>query len=116
MFWRLPSETLDREPEFRRPNWRFAYRILNGEPMVVSTNNDWKSSDQAAEGWQGKTFNDSNWVTAQQLGPYGSGPWGEMRSEFRRLPARMLRREFVLEKKIKRATAYVPGWGFMTST
>ena len=83
-----------------------------GEPMVVSTNNDWKSSDQAAEGWQGRTFNDYNWVPAQQLGPYGIEPWGEMRSEFRRLPARMLRREFVLEKKIKRATAYVSGLGF----
>ncbi len=35
-----------------------------------------------------------------------------MRSEFRRLPARLLRREFVLEKKIKRATAYVSGLGF----
>src|SRR3990172_6339933 len=38
--------------------------------------------------------------------------WGEMQSEFRRLPARMLRREFILDKKVKRATAYVSGLGF----
>jgi alpha-L-rhamnosidase len=84
----------------------------NGEPMLLSTNSDWKSSDKEAEGWQDKTFDDSSWVPAKQLGPYGMEPWGEMRSEFRRLPARMLRREFVLDKKIKRATTYVSGLGF----
>lgn len=84
----------------------------NGEPMLVITNTDWKSSHLEAEGWQDKIFDDSKWAPAQQLGPYGMEPWGEMRSEFRRLPARMLRREFVLEKKIKRATAYVSGLGF----
>ena len=73
----------------------------NGEPMIVSTDSNWKSSDHEVAGWQDKTFNDSKWVPAQQLGAYGMEPWGEMRSEFRRLPARMLRREFVLEKKIQ---------------
>ncbi|MFN8009055.1 MAG: family 78 glycoside hydrolase catalytic domain, partial [Terriglobia bacterium] len=84
----------------------------NGKSMVVGTDRHWKSSPHGASGWQNPTFDDSNWTLARTLGPYGAAPWGEMRSEFRRLPARMLRRDFSLEKKIKRATTYISGLGF----
>ena len=46
------------------------------------------------------------------LGPAGMAPWGEISGpETGRLPARMLRREFAVEKKVRRATAYVCGLG-----
>ncbi len=48
----------------------------NGEQMSVRTDSNWKSSDQEVAGWQDKLFNDSKWVLAQQLGPYGIGALG----------------------------------------
>ena len=49
---------------------------------------------------------------AQVLGPVGMQPWGAVRTaEDRRLPGRWLRKEFAVEKKVARATAYFCGLG-----
>ena len=43
----------------------------------------------------------------------GTAPWGKIGgSNHRRLPARMLRRDFKVAKEVRRATAYVCGLGF----
>jgi len=42
----------------------------------------------------------------------GIAPWGQLTQDARRLPARYLRREFAVEKKVAHATAYVCGLGF----
>jgi alpha-L-rhamnosidase len=62
------------------------------------------------EQWQVSTDHKS-WTAAKPLGPLGMAPWGTI-LDARRLPARYLRREFSVTKKIKRATAYVCGLGF----
>jgi len=63
-------------------------------------------------GWLTTNFNDSNWAAAQKIGPVGMQPWGEVRSaENRVLPARYLRKEFAVEKKIARATVSFCGLG-----
>ena len=83
-----------------------------GEPLIVVTDSTWKSGRQEAEGWRDAGFDDAAWVAAQKLGPAGMAPWGEISGpEDYRLPARMLRREFAVEKKVRRATAYVCGLG-----
>jgi alpha-L-rhamnosidase len=83
------------------------------EPLIVSTDAQWRCAKAAANGWRGVDFDDSRWAQAKALGPYGMGPWGGVATEEqRRLPARYLRREFQAEKRIKRATAYVCGLGF----
>src|ERR1035441_9161856 len=46
----------------------------------------------------------AKWIGLEKPAP-GTGP------EVRRLPARLLRREFALDKKVRRATAYVSGLG-----
>ena len=70
-----------------------------------------RASKQAA-GWKEAGFDDAGWVAAQKLGPAGMAPWGEITGpEDRRLAARMLRREFAVEKKVRRAMAYVCGLG-----
>ncbi len=57
-------------------------------------------------------FDDSSWVAARKLGPAGMEPWGPVRtSESRRLPARWLRKEFVVDKGVRRATVYLSGLG-----
>ena len=87
--------------------------LEGGVSLVVTTDGQWRCAKTESEGWRKSEFDDSQWATAKALGPYGMGPWGNVGSEEgRRLPARYLRREFQVEKKVKRATAYVCGLGF----
>ncbi len=82
-------------------------------PLLVITDAQWRCAKTEAEGWRGAEFDDSRWAKAKALGPNGMGPWGSVGPEEpRRLPARYLRREFAVEKQVKRATAYVCGLGF----
>ena len=83
-----------------------------GEPLVVLTDSSWKAATNAAAGWKDAACDDQAWPAAQQLGPAGMAPWGKVSApESRRLPARMLRREFSVEKPVRRAMAYVCGLG-----
>jgi len=87
--------------------------LEGGEPLVVTTDAQWRCAKAEADGWRRVDFDDSQWAQAKALGPYGMGPWENVGTEeHRRLPARYLRREFQVEKKVKRATAYVCGLGF----
>lgn len=83
-----------------------------GEPMVVRTDDSWKVSREFQPGWNRVGFDDSGWVAAKVSGPVGIQPWDEVKTaEDRRFPARWLRKEFALEKKIRRATVYYSGLG-----
>lgn len=75
--------------------------------------------------WDGQDRPSAWSATAQwSMGPLGAEDWGAKwigkdggeiagdQSEHRRLPARMLRRTFAVERPISRATAYVCGMGF----
>jgi alpha-L-rhamnosidase len=86
--------------------------FTEGEPIVIQTDEKWKVSKSAPKGWNTPEFDDSRWVAAKIIGPAGMQPWGEARtSENRRIAARWLRKEFAVEKKISRATAYFSGLG-----
>ena len=86
--------------------------FITGEPLVIRTDEDWKVSKSLVNGWNKVGFDDSKWVAAKVLGPVGMEPWGETRTaEDRRFPARWLRKEFAVEKKIKRATVSYSGLG-----
>jgi alpha-L-rhamnosidase len=86
--------------------------FAQGAPMVVVTDSSWSSGKEAVTGWREAGFAEAGWLKAQKLGPAGMAPWGEIAGpEDRRLPARMLRREFDVEKKVQRATVYVCGLG-----
>jgi alpha-L-rhamnosidase len=83
-----------------------------GEPLVIKTDEGWKVSKTFEKDWNQRGFDDSKWVAAKVIGPVGMEPWGEPRTaEERRFPARWLRKEFAVEKKIKRATVYYSGLG-----
>lgn len=84
-----------------------------GEPQTIITDGEWVVTDQAIPGWELPEYQDTGWVKAMVTAEFGKGPWGEpkaMESD-RRLPARMLRKDFKAAKEIKRATAYVCGLG-----
>jgi alpha-L-rhamnosidase len=83
-----------------------------GEPLVVVTDAAWKSAREQAAGWSEAGFDDAGWVAAKKLGAAGMAPWGKITGpEDPRLAGRMLRREFAVEKKVRRATSYVCGLG-----
>ena len=83
-----------------------------GPPLIIPTDERWKVSDHEVPGWLKTNFDDSSWPAARKIGPVGMRPWGEVRSaEDRVLPARYLRREFSVKKKIARATVSFCGLG-----
>jgi alpha-L-rhamnosidase len=85
--------------------------FAQGTPLTLNTDESWKSATNSQAGWQALAFDDTTWVNAKPLGEYGTQSWGIIGSNDRRLPARYLRHEFTVEKKIQRATAYVCGLG-----
>lgn len=83
-----------------------------GDPMIIPTDESWKVSDKEVAGWNTLNFDDSKWVDSKVLGPVGMKPWGNIRTaESRRLPARYLRKEFVIPKQIAHASVNFCGLG-----
>lgn len=83
-----------------------------GEPLVIETDGQWKTTDREFGVWTALDYDDSAWVPARVLGRVGMSPWGEIHvPDARQLAARMLRKEFVAAKKVRRATAYLSGLG-----
>ncbi|MFM2082736.1 MAG: hypothetical protein RL380_1427, partial [Verrucomicrobiota bacterium] len=86
--------------------------FADGEPLVIMTDEQWKVSKTEEPNWNTLAFDDSKWVAAKVIGPAGMKPWGDTRiPENRRQPARWLRKEFAVEKKVSRATVYFSGLG-----
>ena len=86
--------------------------FAEGEPLVIPTDDQWKVSKNLEDGWNTAGFDDSKWVAAKNLGPAGMEPWSDTRvPEDRRQPARYLRKDFTVEKKIARATVSFSGLG-----
>lgn len=83
----------------------------SGDPLIITTGQDWKSSDQEAPNWFEPTYDDAAWTASKVLGPVGMQPWGMARDDTRRLAARMMRKEFSVTKPVARATAYLSGLG-----
>jgi alpha-L-rhamnosidase len=86
--------------------------FAQGDPIVLTTGALWKSSGKPTPGWQQEDFSDAIWQPAKVTGAYGSAPWGWVGfSEERRLPARMLRKDFSAAAGLRRATVYFSGLG-----
>jgi alpha-L-rhamnosidase len=91
---------------------RLTVEFQTGAPLVLATDASWKTSTDAPAGWQQPGFDDSAWAAAKIIGPIGMKPWGKVHEpENRRLPARWLRREFEVSRKIRRATVSFSGLG-----
>ncbi len=87
--------------------------FIKGDPIIIPTDHTWKVSDQYLQGWNDKNIDETQWASPKVLGPVGMRPWGNVRiAEDRRLPARWLRREFEVPKKIQHATVYYSGLGW----
>lgn len=91
---------------------RLKIEFETGDPLVLATDAGWKTFTDDVAGWTTPEFDDRAWRAATVLGPVGMKPWGEVAgAEDRRLPARMVRKEFAVTKKVTRATVYLSGLG-----
>jgi alpha-L-rhamnosidase len=91
---------------------RLKIEFDSGEPLVIATDSQWKTFTEEPPNWTSPEFHDQTWPAAQVLGPVGMPPWGQVAgAEDRRLPARMLRRDFKARDSLKRATLYFSGLG-----
>ncbi|MGA2270547.1 MAG: family 78 glycoside hydrolase catalytic domain, partial [Bryobacteraceae bacterium] len=86
--------------------------FASGEPLLVQSGSHWRASAKPQDGWEKPGFLDAAWPAARELGDYGMAPWGLAGfTAEHRLPARLLRKEFQVEKKVRRATVYYSGLG-----
>jgi alpha-L-rhamnosidase len=91
---------------------KLTIEFTDGETQIIPTDDKWKVSANADADWNAATFDDSKWNAAKVLGPAEMQPWGAPRTaESRRQPARYLRKDFSVEKKIARATVSFCGLG-----
>jgi alpha-L-rhamnosidase len=79
-------------------------RFEDGLEWTLPTGRDWQVARATAP---------DRWLSAMELGAFGVAPWNRVNpEEYRTLPVRMLRREFTVPRKLRRATAYVCGLGY----
>ncbi len=82
------------------------------EHTAVTDAETWRAASVEQSNWLGVDFDDSTWVKPVVLGPFGMAPWGEVgHSMDRRLPARMLRRAFQVDKPVRSAFVFMSGLG-----
>ena len=85
--------------------WKVRVWGQDRKPSPWSSAARWSMGLLTREDWTGK------WIGLDG-GEEAAGSLKGVSEEARRLPARYLRRQFQVEKKVKRATAYVCGLGF----
>ena len=86
--------------------------FASGEPLLVQTSGHWHTTAKPEPGWENPGFLDVAWPAAKELGAYGMAPWGAAGfAAEHRLPARLLRKEFAVAGKIRRATVSYCGLG-----
>jgi alpha-L-rhamnosidase len=84
----------------------------SGDPLIIETDNQWVTTVEEFENWEQPDFDDSIWLKAKLLGKTGMQPWGQVAMpEDRRLPARYLRKEFAIDKRVRRAVVWYSGLG-----
>ncbi len=52
-----------------------------GRSYWLATDDQWKTSEAAPEGWLSADFDDKEWKAAAKLGPIGAAPWGAPTTE-----------------------------------
>jgi alpha-L-rhamnosidase len=86
--------------------------FASGDPLIFATTNAWRTIVKPEPGWEQPRFLDAAWQPAKELGAYGMAPWGAagLLAEHRLAP-RYLRKQFALDRKLRRAVVYYSGLG-----
>ena len=85
----------------------------DGSEQVINSDASWKTTNRKISQWNQSGYNDKSWGRAHVIGSYGTSEWGRIDPEDTYSPPRsiLVRNEFDLDKKIKKARAYVTGLG-----
>lgn len=83
-----------------------------GDPIGFSIDGSWKVSTAEQTGWKEADFDDGTWSDAKEIARFGDSPWGvPAQPELVLPPSPYLRKAFVLDKPVKRATVYASALG-----
>jgi alpha-L-rhamnosidase len=83
----------------------------DGKTLTLRSDDSWKVTDQAVEGWQNPDLDDSSWKQAVVVAKNGEGAWGTQAANYKPSAPVLIRKSFNLAKEVKRARAYVSGLG-----
>ena len=89
-------------------------QFADASSMTIASDDTWRTADSASPDWMNVDFNAEAWKTVQVVGAYGINPWGKINVTSGELflpPVQFLRKPFVLEKPVKRATVYASALG-----
>ena len=91
---------------------KLVVELDQGEPIVQQINASWKTTDKETPGWMGQQFDDSAWPAAVVIASMGDKPWGPLEAKgIDVLGCPLLRRDFKVEKPVRRATLYASALG-----
>lgn len=88
--------------------------FADGQTTVVASDQTWRTSQSGPAGWQNVDFDAAGWKAARVAAAYGAGLWGQVRLQSGQRflpPAQYLRKRFVLDKPVRRATIYASALG-----
>lgn len=96
---------------------KLVIRLSSGDNLVIPIDETWKSSIRGGINWQQPEFDDSKWPVARALAAVGDEPWGIPKVGYavgwlQTAPSPVLRKTFLIEQPVRRATAYVAGLGY----
>ena len=86
----------------------------DGTTTVIASDGTWRCTESASSGWQNVDYDARNWQQAQVAGNYGDNPWGQIQLKHGQLflpPAQYLRKRFVADQPVTRATLYASALG-----
>ncbi|RKP58269.1 hypothetical protein D7Z26_01880 [Cohnella endophytica] len=87
----------------------FELHYEDGSIERISTDSTWVTSIADGDGWKLADYAASGWQHAKAIAEFGDQPWGRIK---RRGPAPLIRKEFTVEKKAKRARLYMCCLGY----
>jgi len=91
---------------------KLVVRLDGAEDIVLRIDRSWKASDTEQAGWQSTEFDDSGWAGAVEVAECGEGPWGQIgKSRLVLPPPPYLRKEFSVNRPVRRATLYASALG-----
>jgi len=108
----LAVEAVNREPSPAGLIAKMVVEFESGDPLILASDDKWKTSDQELEGWSSPEFDDTGWKSAMKIATFPSQPWGNLVANQLYLPpAAYLRLSFVCGKKVKRALVHATALG-----
>jgi alpha-L-rhamnosidase len=108
----LAVNAFNKEPSAAGLIAKTLVEFQGGEPLIITSGADWKTSDSISPDWMSPEYDDAAWKAAMKIATFPSQPWGALSSnELHLPPVPYLRTSFVCKKNIKRATAYSSALG-----